>query len=66
MTFKSLSHIVLAGAVGLGVAGPMPAAAFAVSVDPLPTLTFPKNPDKPHSSRGCAKAASPCTATSGR
>lgn len=61
MTLKSPSFAVLAAVVALGVAGPMPAAAFAVSVDPLPTLTFPKNPEKPQSSPDCAKAATPCS-----
>lgn len=66
MSPKTLSHLMLAALVAFTVAGPVPAIAFGVSVDPLPTLTFPPKPGSDHSSRACGAAASSCSPSSKR
>ena len=68
MSVKFLSHslFLFHSLLALGVAGPIPALAFGVGIDPLPTLTFPPKLDSGSNTGTCDGPASGCTTATGR
>lgn len=62
MRLASPVQVFLAAIVTVSIATVTPAAAFTVTVDPLPTLTFPeKKAPKQAPDRACTPATTACT-----